>query len=381
MDEKMSHIHVNFTLSYEEYESLFLLYQPLFSYPATSLYLTIYETSKVQQKIELKSLCHQLHISNDELTQYRKELERFNLIRTFAGDQLHISLLKPLAPNNFFAHSTYSRLFTIVMGHNKFIEYSHRYRQEPFDTNEEISENFDLNRLAIWDEQMENMFEDKSAVDSKPSYNVDAFFKRISLRMFPIELRTEKVKELVSEMGTMYGLSFSDLRTALFSATNFDEMHFNPKKFRYTIEKSHGTMSVDDVEDIYDLDPISFLKEIQGDDYVVNPDKNLIKSLIHNFKFNSQVINVLIEYVLKSNDNNLNRSYVEKIASAWKRNKVETKEDAVYQAKLPEKYRKYTSSPKRHTPMPEYSEEIEIDEDVDVLRSELEDIFKGGENE
>ncbi|CAM3567900.1 DnaD domain protein [Erysipelothrix urinaevulpis] len=380
MDSNFIKVQSGFDLSSEEYESLIVLYQPLFAYPAMPLYLTLFQFSKISDKVCVDELKRTLQISLEESVQWRKELERFGLIRTFKGDVEEIMLVKPLAPFDFFQHSTYARLFSIVMGSKKFIDLSHRYRKEPLKNREEISESFDLNRLAIWDETLEQSFNKHDTGQTTVSYDVDGFFKRISIRLFPMELRTEATRGLISEMATMYQLNFSDLRAALFSATNFETKVFNEKKFRYSIERQFGTMKPDDVEDIYQLDPISFLKHIQGYDYVGTADKNLIQSLIKNFGFKSEVINVLIEYVLKSNDNNLVRAYVEKIASVWKRDKISTKEEALALIEKPvfEKSSGKNKTIKHHTAMPSYSEYIEIDEDVDGLQSEFEAFIKKG---
>ena len=62
MDTKIIKVHANFTLSPEERESLTLLYQPLFSYPAMSLYLTLYELVKVNSKIYVQDLMKMLQV-------------------------------------------------------------------------------------------------------------------------------------------------------------------------------------------------------------------------------------------------------------------------------------------------------------------------------
>lgn len=44
---------------------------------------------------------------------------------------------------------------------------------------------------------------------------------------------------------------------------------------------------------------------------------------------NPGVVNVLIDYVLRINNNKIVKSFVESIASQWVRNKIETVEDAM----------------------------------------------------
>jgi len=58
-------------------------------------------------------------------------------------------------------------------------------------------------------------------------------------------------------------------------------------------------------------------------------DKRLIESLLIDQKLNPGVVNVLISYVLKINNEQLKKSYVETIAGQWKRLNIETVEEAM----------------------------------------------------
>ena len=63
------------------------------------------------------------------------------------------------------------------------------------------------------------------------------------------------------------------------------------------------------------------------------------------------VVNVLIDYVLKVNKNNLNKAFVETIAGQWKRENIETVEEAMDLAeKEHKKYKKNVSTNKKSTP-------------------------------
>ena len=59
----------------------------------------------------------------------------------------------------------------------------------------------------------------------------------------------------------------------------------------------------------------------------------LIEDLMIDYKLSAGVVNVLIDYVLKTNDNKLSRNLVETIAGQWSRNKIETVEEAMDIAK------------------------------------------------
>ena len=196
------------------------------------------------------------------------------------------------------------------------------------------------------------------------------------------------------------------MKACLMSATNFSSNTFDEKKFQRIIERNYGRVSVETVSNPYELDPLSFLAYKQNHDYIVDADRNLLHSLSQNFGFDNQVINVLdenidnliinvldenidnqvinvlIEYILETNNKNLNRSYVEKIASVWKRNNVDSLDKALKEiAKQLQKTKSTTtkSRVKVEIAPPQYSTNDQIEGDVTVLKQDLKDLInKGG---
>ena len=77
------------------------------------------------------------------------------------------------------------------------------------------------------------------------------------------------------------------------------------------------------------LTPFQFLKAKYKGAEPTDRDKRLIESLLVDQKLNPGVVNVLIAYVLKINNEQLKKSYVETIAGQWKRLNIETVEDAM----------------------------------------------------
>ena len=74
--------------------------------------------------------------------------------------------------------------------------------------------------------------------------------------------------------------------------------------------------------------PYDFLASKQGA-RPTKKDLEIIEYLIIDQKLNPGVVNVLIDYVLKINNNKLVRSFVEQIAAQWKRSKITTVSDAM----------------------------------------------------
>lgn len=384
-------IQAEFELSPQSLESLVLLYQPVFSFNALNLYLTLYELGKLSLETSEKELVQILKSPSDELLIQRQELEQMNLLNTYRKDKDTYVLKEPLSPQMFLQHAMFGRLYSIVCGQEAFKRNVLRYvRHTKTIEGEDISKRFDPNRLAIWDEKLEAAFSKQDAPAQKPMtlssqaaqsepllknrFDVELYFEGIPNIVYPIEFRTPQLKKLIEEVGTLFDVDFETMKRFMINSSNFENKRFDTKKFVYLLEKEFGRMKVNK-ENPYDVDPVSFIRHKQGYEYVVGSDQNLVKSLTENFGFNHQVVNFLVEYVLEINSNNLNRAYVEKIASTWKRNGVTTLEDARKQVEVKPKAK--TQSIKTTQTMPEYTkEEVLSDSEQDELRLSIQKMLQ-----
>ena len=77
------------------------------------------------------------------------------------------------------------------------------------------------------------------------------------------------------------------------------------------------------------ISPYEFLKSCYNNAEPTNRDKKMIESLMIDQKLSPGVVNVLIDYVLKTNNKKLNKEYIEAIAGQWKRLNIETVKEAM----------------------------------------------------
>lgn len=364
-------------LTDSQLESLTLLYQPLFAFPALSLYMTLFYLSKNADSVDVKQLMRSLYIDHDQLTLLRKELEKFSLVRTFE-DEGHLTLIlqQPLSCKGFINHVTFGRLYAVVMGNEAFVEASQRYNNSLELIGTEISTGFDVSRLASWSSDDEDKMMAYTKVNEESSFDVDRFFATLNSIIFPNEMRTQALINLVERLGSEYNVSFRDMRSKLLAASNFETKSLDEHRFRVSIEKSGNHKSVNSVSDPYDLDSVSYLAHLQNHSYIADADLKLIQSLQKNIGLPDDVINVLIEYVLKNNHNNLSKNYVEKIATTWKRKGIDSKDKAKIEIQVPQKTQR--TGVTTEIKMPEYSNDETIDEDVEVYKKKIEAFLKGG---
>ena len=78
--------------------------------------------------------------------------------------------------------------------------------------------------------------------------------------------------------------------------------------------------------------PHDFLYEKNNNVEPSNTELKLIESLMIDYNLNPGVVNVLIDYVLRINNNKLTKSFLTTIASQWVRAKIETVEQAMKMA-------------------------------------------------
>ncbi|WP_331835883.1 hypothetical protein [Erysipelothrix piscisicarius] len=242
MQEVVYKTNVDFKIAPDQMEALVLLYQPLFSYPALSLYLTLYEFGQYECEVPIQTLTHMLQLGISEINDYRKELERFALVRTFDTGVLTLVLVPPMNPHDFLQHPTFGRLYAIVRGSESFIEVCTRYRKDVcVEVDNEISASFDLTRLSSWDESLEESYTSKRTegadLSRKHKFDVEGFFKSISNAMYPQAFRTDDVREKVGVFGSFYNLSYLDMKSVLMASTNFETGTFDSKGSNILLKK------------------------------------------------------------------------------------------------------------------------------------------------
>ena len=140
------------------------------------------------------------------------------------------------------------------------------------------------------------------------------------------------LKSCINEKGT---INRDELRKVIRDYYQFDHSGLLPTMTRTTqpeyLRKAIGDNSKL-AKMIYTFEttsPYDFLKSKHNGAEPVKRDMQLLENLIVDYKLKPGVVNVLIDFVLRTQDNKLNRSYVETIAGQWSRKKIETVEDAV----------------------------------------------------
>ena len=106
----------------------------------------------------------------------------------------------------------------------------------------------------------------------------------------------------------------------------------------------------------------------------------ILEMLLQDLKLNPAVVNVLIDYVLRTNNNKLVKSYIETIAGQWKRSGIETAEEAMNLAEKEHKKKNKTIKVNKTIPLPSWFNESitsnEKEEYDEELKSFIEEFRK-----
>ena len=114
-----------------------------------------------------------------------------------------------------------------------------------------------------------------------------------------------------------------------------------------------------------------------------NSDLNIIAYLLLDLDLKPGVVNVLVDYVLKINNNKLNKSFVDTIAAQWKKSNIETVEDAMNIAEEEYKKRNEQKTVSKKTVTKEvakpnwFNQDIEEDSATEEEIRRLEEMLKG----
>lgn len=352
---------------------LITLYQPIIGYQAISFYFTLWSYLDKSELISCEWTHHHLMtnmgIGLSEIVESRKKLEAIGLLKTFFKHD-HVNtylyeLYSPISVKEFFANPILSTaLYTSIgkMEFDKTVQYF-KIPKLNLENYQEITSNFsDVfttgNYIANYN--IENV-KNKKALGMNITPKLDL---SIVLQMIPDELLnkrsiTKDTKELIYKLLFLYDFTEEILveiiRNSISEKHTIDKelLRMNSRKFYqfdhhgklpgliYRIQPEYLRKPVGDTSNkakiIYTFEttsPYDFLSSKYKDSNPSKSDLAILEYLLLDFNLNPGVVNVLVDYVLKINNNKLNRSFIEAIASQWKKSNIESVEDAMKIAEL-----------------------------------------------
>lgn len=405
----------------EDRKILNMLYQPILGPLPVMLYFSLWSDLDKSEIISLEYTHHHLvtnmHLTLEEIINARQKLEAIGLLKTYLKeDNINnyiYELYSPLSAHEFFNHP----ILNIVLYNNigkkeyeKLISYfklprlnltnyqnitatfSEVFTSVPLTSYEAINDNIrKYNKLKL---NINTNFDFSFLISSLPkNVNSEKVFNRDTKQLilelaFIYELDAIKmqniIKGCINERGT---ISKDELRKACRNYYQFDNSGLLPSLIDNTqpeyLKKPIGDTSkrAKMIYTFENISPYDLLKSKNGGIEPTKRDLRLAEDLIVDYKLKPGVVNVLIDYTLKTNNNKLNRNFVETIAGQWQRLKIETVDEAMSVAeKEHKKYNKNTKISKvvvKEEKLPEwFDKKIEKKEADTEERSKIDELLK-----
>lgn len=345
-----------------------MLYQPIIGHTAVSLYLTLIDDL---DKLEVMSddlthhhLMSTMQLKLEDIVIAREKLEATGLLKSYfkkgSINQYVYLIYSPISAHEFFTHPILNVVLYNNLGKKEYERLLNYYKIPRVNLKEyeDITSSFD----TVFSSVKGNILEIESDTTKRDTNNIQinkGIDFNLLISSIPSNIINDKtfskdVKELINALSFAYNLNTLDIKGLVSDAINekglIDKNRLRKSCRDYYQFETAGSLPTL----IYNKQP-DYLKKPEGDTskrakliYTfenISPyqllkakykgaepterDKKLIESLLVDQKLNYGVVNVLISYVLKTNNQQLKKSYVETIAGQWKRLNIETVEEAM----------------------------------------------------
>lgn len=345
-----------------------MLYQPIIGYTAVSLYNTLIDDL---DKLELMSeelthhhLMSTMQLKLEDIVIAREKLEGIGLIKTYVKKgniNSYVYLIySPITANEFFNHPVLNVVLYNNLGKKEYERLLNYYKVPRVNLKdyEEITCSFDnafkTYAGTVLDMPTDVIKRESNNLEITKGIDFNLLISSIPSSQISEKCFNKETKELINALSFTYNLSTLDMQGLVKNALNekgtidkaelrkscrdyykFDNNGKLPtliyNKQPDYLKKPQGDNSkwAKMVYTFENMTPYQFLKAKYKGGEPTERDMRLVESLLVDLKLNSGVVNVLIAYVLKINNEQLKKSYVETIAGQWKRLNIETVEEAM----------------------------------------------------
>ena len=335
-------------LTSEDHKNLISLYEPIIGSNAVSLYITLWRDLEKYKNLSLEYNHHHLMtiLKSDLKTikQARESLEAMGLIKTFYKEAITneyiYELYSPLSAKEFFNHP----IFNVVL-YNNIGKFEYDILKKEYEI-----EKIDLTGFSDISKNLDETFKAVSVIDNFDT-NERTFNKRVRELLnnlaFIYNLDSLKISELLRTVINEKGyINKEDLRIAARKYYQYSNTGKLPTLI-YRTQPDYLKTPVGDnskrgkiIGVFENTSPYNFLKNKNKGANPTLRELKLLESLLIDVGLKPAVVNVLIDYVLRTNNNKLSAPLIETIATHWKREGIETAVEAMNLAEKQNK--KYT---------------------------------------
>ncbi len=411
------YVVVNKTILTEiDKKNLINLYEPIIGFGAVSLYLTLWSDLDSLEIMSRDFTHHHLmsilKCSLEGIKQAREALEAVGLMKTYykEGDinSYVYELYSPLSASEFFNNPILNIVLYNNVGEEEYNHLKKMYRKvsvdlkDYVDITKTLNETFESTSMPIVEARSREVL----PLNIKSDVDFDLILSSIPKGILNEKALNKKMKELIINLAFIYDLDTLKIVELIRASLNErggierDTLRKNARKYyqfnhgnlptlvyrtqpEYLKTPTGDTSKKGRIIGVFEnTSPYDFLKSKYHGANPTSRDLKLLEMLMIDLELNPAVVNVLIDYVLKKNNNKLSLSYVETVAGQWKRAGVKTAKEAMDLAEKEHK-KMIKNSDKKNTknikeaPVPIwFDKRIEKSEISDEEAKELEELLK-----
>lgn len=361
---------INKTIITEEDRiNIISLYEPLIGPIALALYFTLLHDVRLNEYISSDFTHHHImNIMNINIDIFRKNreiLEGVGLIKTYLKEgepnSYVYEIYSPLSAKEFFS----SPIFNISL-YNNIGKYEYNLLKEEYQLPslelkgyQDVSACLNLNfssTSTVAPIETQKTRTQKIKLQSNIDFNL--LMTSMPKGLIKANSLTKKLKDLIEQLSFIYNIDTLQmielLRTCITEQGTFDAGELRQKARKYyqysndgklptLIHKSQPECLKTCEQDSSPLSqkifmfettsPYEYLKIKNKGGSPTSRDLKLIEDIMVDLELPPAVVNVLIDYVLKKNNNKLSKALVETIAGQWKRCDIKTAKEAIELAK------------------------------------------------
>lgn len=384
------------TLSDKDRNLLILLYQPLVGHQSISFYYTLWSYLDKYELISNEwthhNILRDMMISNQELIDARKKLEAIGLIKTYVKkgniNNYVYELYSPINASEFINNPILSMALFNAVGKLEYERVINYFKipkvnlKEYEDITSKFSDVFEFTNIRFNDNLIYDIKKSSYRnLEILSNVDVNTILSFISDDILNKKSLTRDTKDLIYKISYIYNYDNDDM-TELIRNSISEKHTIDKKKLRINASKYYRFDNMGKLPSIIYKNQPEYLRKQKTDtskrnrminlfettspyDFIsskyknsnpTNTDLNIISYLLIDLNLKPGVVNVLVDYVLKINNNKLIKSFVEVIASQWSKSGIETVEDAMNIAESEYKKRRKatTKTNKKTAPTPEW---------------------------
>ena len=369
-----TYVVINRTILTDQTRKLLtMLYQPIIGSYSCNLFFTLWQDLDKNEFMSTEETHHHLMsitgLSLNELMVAREKLEAIGLLKSFFksnnGENNYIyELFSPLEPNEFFSHPILNIVLYNSVGKKEYERIINYFKVPKINLNDyedltkSFSEVYESAPLTVFENNIQNIKTTNKLgliIDEKVDFD-------LLVSSIPKETINEKSfskdnKKLINDLAFIYNLDTDEIKNIILNSLNdknmIDKNTLRKNARNYYQYQNKGKLpsliyqnqpeylrspignDSKKAKIIYSFEttsPYNFLKNKNNGKEPNERDLKLIEELRIDMGLQPAVINVLIDYVLKVNNQKLTKNFILTIASQWQRLNIETAEDAMNQA-------------------------------------------------